>query len=85
MAGGRLDAGEAGYQVGYESQSRFGREYRQVFGTSPGRDAAALKVEALPASPTGARLRPWQVPSRRSKLRSDTPKAIRLWALRAPV
>jgi AraC-like DNA-binding protein len=49
MLGEGLDAAEAGFQVGYESPSQFGREYRRMFGASPRRDVAALKVEAQPA------------------------------------
>ncbi|HEY1378887.1 MAG TPA: AraC family transcriptional regulator [Gemmataceae bacterium] len=50
MAGEGLDAGEAAFRVGYESQSQFGREYRRMFGESPRRDVAALKIEALPTT-----------------------------------
>jgi AraC-like DNA-binding protein len=46
MAGDGLDAGEAGFRVGYESQSQFGREYRRMYGVSPRRDVAAVKLEA---------------------------------------
>ncbi|MEU7878053.1 AraC family transcriptional regulator [Microbispora bryophytorum] len=35
---------EIGYFVGYESPSQFSREYRKVFGASPGRDAAQLSA-----------------------------------------
>ena len=31
-----LDAAEAAFQVGYESPSQFGREYRRMFGRFPG-------------------------------------------------
>src|SRR3982751_4225476 len=34
MMGEGLDAGEAAYRVGYESQSQFSREYRRVFGAA---------------------------------------------------
>lgn len=44
-----LDAGEAAYQVGYESPSQFGREYRRLFGESPRRDVAAIRREAEPS------------------------------------
>jgi AraC-like DNA-binding protein len=53
MAGEGLDAGEAAFRVGYESQSQFGREYRRMFGESPRRDVAALQVEAQVASLAG--------------------------------
>jgi AraC-like DNA-binding protein len=42
MAGKGLDAGEAAFRVGYESQSQFGREYRRMFGATPRRDVASL-------------------------------------------
>jgi AraC-like DNA-binding protein len=50
MMGEGLDAGEAGYQVGYESQSQFSREYRRMYGAPPRQDVAALKFKAQPAS-----------------------------------
>ena len=53
MAGEGLDAGEAAFRVRYASQSQFGREYRRMFGESPHRDVAALKVETTPASHDG--------------------------------
>ena len=53
MLGGGLDAGDAGYRVGYESPSQFGREYRRLFGVPPRKDVAALKGEAQPASSAG--------------------------------
>jgi AraC-like DNA-binding protein len=40
-----LDAGEAGFKVGYDSQSQFGREYRRMFGLPPAADAARLRRE----------------------------------------
>jgi AraC-like DNA-binding protein len=46
MAGEGLDAGEAGFRVGYESPSQFGREYRRMFGESPRRDVASLATGA---------------------------------------
>jgi AraC-like DNA-binding protein len=39
-----VNVAEIGYLVGYESPSQFSREYRRTFGTTPGRDAARLKV-----------------------------------------
>lgn len=36
----------AAFQVGYESASRFSREYTRMFGKSPCRDVAALKFSA---------------------------------------
>jgi AraC-like DNA-binding protein len=47
MLGDGLDAAQAGFRVGYESPSQFGREYRRMFGESPHRDVAAIKVDAL--------------------------------------
>ncbi|GAB3457713.1 AraC family transcriptional regulator [Streptomonospora sediminis] len=38
---------EVGYLVGYGSPSQFSREYRNEFGTPPGRDAARLNGPAL--------------------------------------
>jgi len=39
----RLDAGTAGFQVGYESQSQFSREYSRFFGAPPSRDIKNLR------------------------------------------
>ncbi|MGC4031171.1 MAG: AraC family transcriptional regulator [Tepidisphaeraceae bacterium] len=39
----RLDAGEAGYRVGYEDQSHFSREYKKHFGEPPMRDVERLR------------------------------------------
>jgi AraC-like DNA-binding protein len=41
-----LDAGEAAFRVGYESQSQFSREYRRLFSSPPRQDISALKAEA---------------------------------------
>lgn len=38
-----LDAATAGFRVGYESPSQFGREYHRMFGGPPLRDMAALR------------------------------------------
>jgi AraC-like DNA-binding protein len=40
----RLDAAAAGYRVGYESPSQFGREYRRLFGASPRREVRTLQT-----------------------------------------
>jgi AraC-like DNA-binding protein len=48
MLGEGFDAAAAAFQVGYESPSQFGREYRRTFGAPPRRDVAALKAEAQP-------------------------------------
>ena len=53
MAGEGLDAGEAAFRVGYESQSQFGREYRRQFGESPRRDVAALKADVQSSRKSG--------------------------------
>lgn len=42
------DVAAAGHAVGYDSASQFAREYRRMFGTPPGRHAAALRVAARP-------------------------------------
>ena len=39
----KLDAGEAGYRVGYEDQSHFSREYKRHFGEPPMRHAERLR------------------------------------------
>ncbi len=39
----RLDAGDAGHKVGYESQSQFSREYARHFGEPPGRDIGRVR------------------------------------------
>ncbi len=46
MLGEGLDAAEAAFRVGYESPSQFGREYLRLFGCSPRKDVASIKVEA---------------------------------------
>ncbi|QRK14049.1 AraC family transcriptional regulator [Archangium violaceum] len=38
-----VDVATAGFRVGYESPSQFGREYRRLFGTPPGRDLRRLR------------------------------------------
>jgi AraC-like DNA-binding protein len=47
MLGARIDAADAGFQVGYDSPSQFSREYRRLFGAPPQRDLARLR--ALPS------------------------------------
>lgn len=47
----RLDAGTAGFQVGYESQSQFSREYSRLFGSPPSRDIKNLR-EMVPLQNT---------------------------------
>lgn len=41
------DVAGVGYAVGYGSASQFSREYRRLFGESPGRDAERLRSAAL--------------------------------------
>jgi AraC-like DNA-binding protein len=43
MLNENLDAGEAGYRVGYEDQSHFSREYKRHFGEPPIRDVERLR------------------------------------------
>jgi AraC-like DNA-binding protein len=43
MLGENLDAGEAGYRVGYEDQSHFSRDYKRHFGQPPVRDVERLR------------------------------------------
>ncbi len=50
----RLDAGAAGFQVGYESQSQFSREYSRFFGAPPSRDIKTLR-EMMPVQDTYGR------------------------------
>jgi AraC-like DNA-binding protein len=40
-----MDAGTAGHTVGYQSSSQFGLEYTRLYGQSPLRDIAALRVQ----------------------------------------
>ena len=42
-----IDAGAAGYRVGYESQSQFSREYTRHFGLAPMRDIAQARARLL--------------------------------------
>jgi AraC-like DNA-binding protein len=47
MISENLDAGEAGYRVGYEDQSHFSRDYKRHFGEPPMRDVERLRELAL--------------------------------------
>ena len=58
MVGEGLDAGEAAFRVGYESPSQFGREYLRLFGSSPRKDVASIKIEAHAVSHRGSRVTP---------------------------
>jgi AraC-like DNA-binding protein len=51
-----LDAGEAGFQVGYDDQSHFSREYKRHFGHPPIRDIRALREVIEEAAGTPARV-----------------------------
>jgi len=42
MLSEHLDAGQAGYRVGYEDPSQFNREYKRQFGEPPSRDVGRL-------------------------------------------
>lgn len=42
-----VDAGAAGFRVGYESQSQFSREYARHFGQAPMRDIAHARAQLL--------------------------------------
>lgn len=43
MLAENMDVAGAGFQVGYEDPSYFGREYKKLFGTPPHRDIAKLR------------------------------------------
>jgi AraC-like DNA-binding protein len=55
LLGEGLDAGDAGFQVGYSSPSQFSREYRRMFGSPPRQDVDGI-VERKPL--TGGRNTP---------------------------
>jgi AraC-like DNA-binding protein len=42
------DVAGVGHTVGYDSPTQFNREYRRLFGTPPGRDAALLRADPAP-------------------------------------
>ena len=46
MLNENLDAGEAGYRVGYDDQSYFSRDYKRHFGEPPMRDIERLREPA---------------------------------------
>jgi AraC-like DNA-binding protein len=46
MLSENLDAGEAGYRVGYDDRSQFSREYKRRFGEPPTRDMERLREAA---------------------------------------
>ena len=43
LVGEDLDAGEAGYQVGYEDAAYFSRGYKRYFGEPPMRDVERIR------------------------------------------
>ncbi len=46
-----VDVATAGFRVGYESPSQFGREYSRLFGAPPGRDLRRLRqIQEAPAA-----------------------------------
>lgn len=47
MLSENLDAGEAGFRVGYEDQSHFSRDYKRQFGEPPIRDVERLRELAI--------------------------------------
>jgi AraC-like DNA-binding protein len=49
LLGENLDAATAAARVGYESASKFNREYRRMFGAPPIRDIAPLRSAQLKA------------------------------------
>ncbi|MFZ6646030.1 AraC family transcriptional regulator [Undibacterium sp. TJN25] len=48
LLSGSMDASTAAYQVGYESQSQFSREYRRLFGAPPMQDVKSLRTRMEP-------------------------------------
>lgn len=43
MLSEQLDAGQAGFRVGYEDASQFNREYKRQFGEPPSRNVERLR------------------------------------------
>lgn len=46
LLSGVADASTAAYEVGYESQSQFSREYRRLFGAPPMQDVKSLRMQS---------------------------------------
>jgi AraC-like DNA-binding protein len=44
LLGEGVDAATAGHRVGYDSPSQFSREYRRLFGVTPGKDTQELRA-----------------------------------------
>ncbi|MFN3809021.1 MAG: AraC family transcriptional regulator N-terminal domain-containing protein [Roseateles asaccharophilus] len=49
-----LDAGNAGFRVGYESPSQFSRDYSRLFGLPPGKDADRLRMQTVSSRASAA-------------------------------
>ena len=47
----KIDAGTAGYRVGYASESQFSREYSRQFGNAPMRDVGQVRAQLEQARP----------------------------------
>src|SRR2546430_6865190 len=65
MLSEHLDAGEAGYRVGYDDQSHFSRDYKRHFGEPPMRDVERLRELAgagARAGKAGGGGGPWVLP-----------------------
>ncbi|PIF08109.1 AraC family transcriptional regulator [Janthinobacterium sp. 13] len=50
----QIDAGTAGYRVGYASESQFSREYSRQFGRAPMRDVGQVRAQLSGASAASA-------------------------------
>jgi AraC-like DNA-binding protein len=69
-----LDAGEAGYRVGYDDQSHFSREYKRHFGEPPTRDVERLRTLAITSGRHQSRPNIAAHTKARNKRRADTPR-----------
>ena len=79
MLNENFDAAEAGYRVGYEDASHFGREYKRHFGEPPMRDVERLR-ELAGASPLNSdrKARDERVGARGDRLRPSPKLPARL-------